>query len=401
MAEEWLGYLVSLDCGVTLGVYQGEVSAVDQDRQTISLRQPLHNGVRCLVSEVTFSVIDIRELKILEIGNGRGIGSDPSSSSSSSHSRNGGHAVTGCPPVMLLRRGCHESQVMWRRAEMENITGGHRESFMTDTDVDLRGNLPAFNKRLTLTSNDPVTAAQREEKKYYTDSGLIVSSVSYDVYKRLLAAAERLGLSVERRLEMTGVCAGQMALMLLGGPYRLTPKNVHRRPQVVLLCGPHIQGAQGVSCGRHLANHEVDVIVFLPNCVKMQETVTTELMLFNQTSGRHVQNIRDLPVTPVDLVINCLDSHESIFLGEQPWYQAAADWANQNRAPVLSVDPPISGHHHAVEARWCLCLGLPLPLSQGEGRVYLCDIGLPQQVFHDVGIDYVSPFGSRFVIPLY
>ncbi|XP_057203275.1 enhancer of mRNA-decapping protein 3-like [Triplophysa rosa] len=393
MAEEWLGCLVSLDCGVTLGVYQGEV---DPNRQTFSLRQPLRNGVRCLVSEVTFSVIDIRELKILEIGNGQGIDSDPSSSSSSSsssHSRNGGCAVTGCPPVMLLRRGCHESQVMWRSAEMKTVTGGHHESFMADTDVDLQGNLPAFDKRLTQTSNVPVTAPQREEKKYYTDSGLVVSSVSYGVYKRLLAAAERLGLSVEPRLEMTGICGAQTALVLLGGPYRLTPKTVHRRPQVVLLCGPHVQG---VSCRRHLANHEVDVIVFLPNCVKMQETVTTELMLFNQTSGRHVLNVRDLPVTPpVDLVNNCLDSSggridpESVFLGEQLWNQAAADWANQNRVPVLSVDPPVSG--------WCL----GLPLSQGEGRVYLCDIALPQQVFHDVGIDYVSPFGSKFVIPLY
>lgn len=70
--------------------------------------------------------------------------------------------------VFLSLKGCHESQVMWRRAEMDNIAGGHRESFMTDTDVDLRGNLTPFNKRLTLTSNDPVTAAQREEKKYYT-----------------------------------------------------------------------------------------------------------------------------------------------------------------------------------------------------------------------------------------
>lgn len=57
MAEEWLGCLVSIDCGVTIGVYQGEVSAVDPNKQTISLRQPLHNGVRCLVSEVTFRCV--------------------------------------------------------------------------------------------------------------------------------------------------------------------------------------------------------------------------------------------------------------------------------------------------------------------------------------------------------
>lgn len=111
--------------------------------------------------------------------------------------------------------------------------------------------------------------------------------------------------------------------------------------------------------------------------------------------------LSDLPDTPVDLVINCLDSHENTFLREQPWYRAAADWANQNRAPVLSIDPPVSGQEQAVEAKWSLCLGLPLPLPERAGRVYLCDIGVPRQVFQEVGIRYHSPFGCKFVIPLH
>lgn len=52
------------------------------------------------------------------------------------------------------------------------------------------------------------------------DSGLVVPSVSYDLHKRLLAAAEHRGLSIERRLETVGVCSSQMALTLLGGPNR-------------------------------------------------------------------------------------------------------------------------------------------------------------------------------------
>lgn len=52
------------------------------------------------------------------------------------------------------------------------------------------------------------------------DSGLVVPSVPYELHKRLLAAAEHWGLSVERRLETTGVCSSQMALTLLGGPNR-------------------------------------------------------------------------------------------------------------------------------------------------------------------------------------
>ena len=102
-------------------------------------------------------------------------------------------------------------------------------------------------------------------------------------------------------------------------------------------------------------------------------------------------------------MVNCLDCHENPHLRDQPWYRAAVHWANQNRAPVLSIDPPVTGPSHgpAVEAKWSLCLGLPLALGEGAGRVYLCDVGLPRQVFQAVGINYLSPFGCKFVIPLH
>lgn len=67
---------------------------------------------------------------------------------------------------------------------------------------------------------------------------------------------------------------------------------MHQRPTVALLCGPHVQGAQGISCGRHLANHEVEVILFLPNFVKMLEAITSELALFGKTGGKLVSNVK-------------------------------------------------------------------------------------------------------------
>lgn len=73
---------------------------------------------------------------------------------------------------------------------------------------------------------------------------------------------------------------------------RFTPKNLHQRPTVALLCGPHVQGAQGISCGRHLGNHEVEVILFLPNFVKMLDAVTSEVTLFNKTGGKQVSSIK-------------------------------------------------------------------------------------------------------------
>lgn len=106
-------------------------------------------------------------------------------------------------------------------------------------------------------------------------------------------------------------------------------------------------------------------------------------------------------MSPVDLVINCLDCHENPLLKEQSWYQSVADWANKNRAPVLSIDPPVSEQPQSVDAKWTLSLGLPLPLADKDSRVYLCDIGLPKMVYQEVGIDYHSPFGCKFVIPLH
>ncbi|XP_069546449.1 enhancer of mRNA-decapping protein 3-like [Brachyistius frenatus] len=474
MAADWLGSVVSINCGVTLGVYQGEVSSVDHASQTISLRQPFHNGVKCPVPEVTFSAIDIKELKFLGVQNtvnkpssGQGAATEASfmsagrngQSNKSTHSHatsNSSHPNNA--PITILRRAPAgssnsrgTSQATPRKTTVRNGGAGgplrskNDECFGDgtnedlDADFDFEGNLALFDKAAIFSQIDgtsshsnraqhpstqaeqklqsyrhdenilegkpviyrQITVPQHGGKEYCTDSGLVVPSVPYKLHKRLLAAAERWGLSVERRLEAIGVCSCQMALTLLGGPNRLTPKNVHQRPTVVLLCGPHVQGAQGISCGRHLANHEVEVILFLPNFVKMQESVTSEVNLYSRTSGKQVASVKDLPVSPVDLLINCLDCHENPLLREQSWYQSAADWANQNRAPVLGIDPPVSEQHQTVEAKWTLSLGLPLTLAERESRVYLCDIGIPKQVYQEVGISYHSPFGCKFVIPLH
>eukprot|EP00062_Callorhinchus_milii_P002656 gi/632939021/ref/XP_007907332.1/ PREDICTED: enhancer of mRNA-decapping protein 3 [Callorhinchus milii] len=503
MAVNWIGSLVSINCGETLGVYQGKISAVDQTSQTISLTQPFRNGVKCSVPELTFSAIDIKDLKILEIPNlqTNTSSTQPSlfTTTSLSHnaysSQNGAAKgvkktnASGSAPQAIPRRAEQKVQdvVISPQQYSKSYVDRHMDSALTpskgfrrrhnswssssklpnqatpkkngvkngplknkddecfgdgieeilDTDFDFEGNLALFDKAAVFEEIDTferqngarsrgtpsekqaryrhdenilesepivyrqITVPQHCGKEYCTDSGLVVPSISYELHKKLLTTAERHGLSLERRLEMTGVCASQMALTLLGGPNRLNPKNVHQRPTVALLCGPHVKGAQGISCGRHLANHEVQVILFLPNFVKMLECITTELQLLSKTDSKQVANVKDLPDTPVDLVINCLDCHENPFLRDQPWYRAAVEWANHNRAPVLSIDPPVSVLEQAIDAKWSLALGLPLPLGESAGRVYLCDIGIPKKVFQEAGISYHSPFGCKFVIPLH
>ncbi|XP_073475107.1 enhancer of mRNA-decapping protein 3 isoform X1 [Aquarana catesbeiana] len=519
MASDWLESVVSINCGDTLGVYQGQVSAVDQLNQTISLTQPFHNGVKCLVPEVTFRAGDIVNLKILEIPgdsrrqtnnqpsehtntncvptshqNGMGKPRPEASSAQNIPRRTDGRAndPTGTSPQPCSKsymdkqtEGLNQPKNFRRRHNSSppkcfgHSLGRYQETDgagssssrypnqvtpkkngpkngqlkarddecfgeeldeIPGTDFDFEGNLALFDKAAVfeqidtherrgggggarsrgtpserppnyrhdenILESDPIVyrrivVPHPGGMEYCTDSGLVVPSISYSLHKKLLSVAEKHGLTVEKRLEMSGVCASQMALTLLGGPNRLNPKNIHQRPTVALLCGPHIKGAQGISCGRHLANHDVDVILFLPNFVKMLEPVTNELNLFCRTEGKQVSNVKDLPDCPVDLVIHCLDCHENAFLRDQPWYKAAVEWANQNRAPVLSIDPPVTDQELGIHAKWSLQLGLPLALGEQAGRVYLSDIGIPQKVFKEVGIAYHSPFGCKFVIPLH
>lgn len=53
MADEHIGALVLIDCGAGLGTYQGRIASVDPSSQTITLEQPLRNGVPYQVPKVT------------------------------------------------------------------------------------------------------------------------------------------------------------------------------------------------------------------------------------------------------------------------------------------------------------------------------------------------------------
>lgn len=49
----YIGCLVSLNCGDSLGIYQGQVQGIDNAAQTLTLCKPFRNGVKCEVPEVT------------------------------------------------------------------------------------------------------------------------------------------------------------------------------------------------------------------------------------------------------------------------------------------------------------------------------------------------------------
>lgn len=189
-----------------------------------------------------------------------------------------------------------------------------------------------------------------------------------------------------------GRAGAEIILQLLGGAHRLNPKNAHQSPTVVALCGPHRSGAAGVNCARQLSTHGVKTVVFVENSENV--SLLQELSLYKMT-GNKVETKIDKLASVVDLIILALfeeDSPRSV--------PAVAKWVNSNRAPVLAIEPPSTGTP-GILSKFSVVGGLPLSHSLDNGRLYLCNLALPNKVFTDVGITYRSPFGPKFVIPLH
>ncbi|CAL7936515.1 unnamed protein product [Xylocopa violacea] len=230
------------------------------------------------------------------------------------------------------------------------------------------------------------------EKEYVTDNGLIIPSITLNLHRQLIGAADRLGISWERRVELLGRAGAEIILQLLGGSRRLNPNNAHQWPTVVALCGPHRSGAAGVNCARQLSSHGVKTILFVENSEDV--FLLQELSLYKLTGNKVETKVKNLP-SVVDLILVALCDENS-----PKTIAPIARWANSNRAPILAIEPPATGTP-GILSKFSLLGGLPLSHSVDNGRLYLCNLALPNKVYADVGITYRSPFGPKFVIPLH
>lgn len=463
MAEKWIGYTVSIDCGDTLGKYQGQICHVDGKDQTLTLRKAFRNGVPDPSTEVTLRAIDIKSLKIISaaddvesLGSSQSvvpvtkpIAKRPGRSISESLATTKTSQLRESPRKLIDDSGIRQNnanegnrtpskkdRARHKMSERDEACFGSSVDNILGHEFDFEKNLALFNKKAIY---DEINASQRPDvirqadfakrnqkyrhyenviesspaayrqiivpapglAEYVTDDGLVIPSISLELRCDLLRAAEERGLTAERQIELMGRAATEMALQLLGGGHRLNPHNVHQWPTVVALCGPHRQGAYAVSCARQLASHGVKTVVFLLDQLNMVPEVRTEIQLYKFTGNSILTNTEDLPSLAVDLIILALlDEQSSTPERNFVNYMPAALWANECRAPVLALDPPAGGTAF-VDTKFSLLPFLPLAHSSNNGKLYLCNLGCPHQVFEEIGIKYTSPFGPKFVIPLH
>lgn len=123
--------------------------------------------------------------------------------------------------------------------------------------------------------------------------------------------------------------------------------------------------------------------------------IKKELTLYSLTHNPVHTDVSDLP-TQTDLIIIALCEETDT----PKHYPVITEWVNKNKAPVLALDPPSVGTP-GITPKFSLLPVMPLPHSSNNGKLYLCNLGFPIEIFSDVGIQYISPFGSKFVIPLH
>ncbi|XP_075536166.1 enhancer of mRNA-decapping protein 3 [Dermacentor variabilis] len=453
MGDQWVGCVVVVECGDILGTYQGKIESVDTDKQQIVLSQASRNGVKCHVPQVTICAQDIVDLNIIK-----------SSDSSCSESPvvlqevNGTRKDAKKKVVAVAPKkgeGPRRATTAAMRCRDDACFSAPVDATVLEQDFDFEKNLALFDKRAVFNEIDAalsrpapcndysalasksgahvvctppsyrcdenilggsaldsmcrIRVPGKQEINYVTDMGLLVPSVSLQLRQQILEAAVQCGYSAERQLEMIGRAASEMVLQLLGGCRRLNPANSHQRPTVVLVCGGHRQGSQVVCCGRQLANHGVEVLLWqLPllagGLAPVDPLFSSEMALFRRSGGKVRLTLAELSSSRVDMVLASLDSVDGGSQADPMAVATMTNWINQSKAPMLWVDPPPGGSTGTPTPQWVLMPLLPLAMDErivASTGLYLCDVGVPCHVFRDLGVQYASPFGSKFVVVLH
>jgi len=180
---------------------------------------------------------------------------------------------------------------------------------------------------------------------------------------------------------------------------KITMPYVKPDSSVVVLAGKGNNGGGGLCAARHLRNKGVDVSVILAQRDGNGKSVEHHLVTLQEMDvpihiwdGTHQigssdviidallgYNIKGDPRTPLDEMIK---------------------WANMSGNPIISLDVP-SGLNPDTGEPWYPCIkasvtltlalpknGFQMPNAKDYlGWLHLCDIGIPAELYHELGLD--------------
>ncbi len=216
----------------------------------------------------------------------------------------------------------------------------------------------------------------------------------------------RYGIQLKQMMENAGRHLARLAVTRF-----LTSSNGRKR--VAVLSGSGGNGGGSMVCARHLSNWGVSVHVFLAKASSEFSGVPADQLAVLRKMGVPVYEVDQLPDTSFDLVIDGIIGYS---LRGQPRDGAARiiRWCNAQSAPVLALDIPsgidsTTGQviNPAIKATVTMTLALPKKGLLGGssrdriGELYLADISVPPQLYHETfGMNVDAIFQTSEIVRL-
>jgi len=175
--------------------------------------------------------------------------------------------------------------------------------------------------------------------------------------------------------------------------------------KVLIFAGTGGNGGGGICAARHLLNHGYEPTVILSNQKNLQEVPSYQLEIFKSAGGKIIPFEKVNEENP-DIIVDAIIGY-SLFSAPRGKVLEMINFINKNNIPTISLDIPTgvlatSGENPGEFVKPDKTITLALPktgLSPAKcGEIILADIGIPETVFEQAGINYSSPFSGTFYV---
>ncbi|XP_021949058.1 enhancer of mRNA-decapping protein 3-like [Folsomia candida] len=257
--------------------------------------------------------------------------------------------------------------------------------------------LPHFTPHDTTFTSErlvPSTTLKNVIKYFVTDTGVGVPGVDLTSRSRILNLANSMGLPHGKMIETMATAVVQLVVPLLGNSSRLSPERCDGdRPWVLVLGGPHWQGAVGIATGRMLSTLGVHVVVYSPK--EELTVVAMEEKLYKLCGEAFTRVESEIPPLTYDVIIH--SSHDHL----TPQFNLHTPHSSPH---VVYIDPPLTPTTYKTPNRKTTIISPLLPLAykiENGVKHYVVNVGVPAGVFSKEGANFKSFFGGKLAIQIF
>lgn len=235
---------------------------------------------------------------------------------------------------------------------------------------------------------------------FIAESGVRVPAISREKMIEVdRIAMEGFGPNLLQMMENAGRNLAELTIRLAG--------NEWENKEIVVLAGKGNNGGGGICAGRHLLIHGAKVKLVLGDENNLGEVPAFQKNIYEAAGGKTYRPREMIELKPGII----LDSIIGYNLKGAPIGISLdmINWANSTSAKIISLDIPSGVDSNTgetpgefINAYATLTLALPkLGLVPGKtGKLFLADIGIPKKVYDKIGIDYISPFRSNYIVEI-